>query len=277
MDSKQIAQDIQRAFTEDLGTGDVSAALLPEELGIKAIIISREPMVVAGIPWVEAAFKMLDPNISLHWLVEDAQVLDQPQTLCMLRGNARSILSAERTALNFLQTLSGTASKVRRYVDEISHTSTKLLDTRKTLPGLRAAQKYAVRCGGGMNHRFGLYDAYLIKENHIRALGSLRQAVDYAKSQQDGLMIEVEVEDLIQLKEAFQAKPNRILLDNFSLTMLEAAVRMNQPRICELEASGGVGLDNIAQVANTGVDWISVGDLTKSVQSIDLSLLVEYE
>lgn len=277
INSAQIDQDIQRAFTEDIGSGDVSALLLPDELVIKASLVSREPMVVAGIPWVEAAFKTLDPTVSIRWLVEEGQVLTTPQTLCILTGKARAVLSAERTALNFLQTLSGTATKVRRYADAISHTQARLLDTRKTLPGLRVAQKYAVRCGGGVNHRFGLYDAYLIKENHIRAMGSLTKAVEYAKAQQDRLLIEVEVEDLIQLKEALIAQPQRILLDNFSIKMLKEAVQLNQPRVCELEASGGIGLDNIAQVAQTGVDWISVGDLTKSVQSIDLSLLVESE
>lgn len=275
LDEQQVIEDVQRALQEDMGTGDVSAALLPHDLMVSAQIVSREAMVVAGRPWVDASFHEVDPAIQLHWLVEDAAVLKQAQSLCCIVGPARSILSAERTALNFLQTLSGTATKVHQYIEAMGQTKTRLLDTRKTIPGLRYAQKYAVRCGGGVNHRMGLFDAYLIKENHIRALGSVTQAVEYAKAKQDGLFIEVEVETLQELKEAMRAKPHRILLDNFSLSMLNEAVKLNQPPVCELEASGGIDLNHIAMVAQTGVDWISVGDLTKSVVSIDLSLLVE--
>jgi nicotinate-nucleotide pyrophosphorylase (carboxylating) len=275
LDKKIILNDVQRALTEDVGTGDVSAALLPAGTKVTAMIVSREPMVVAGIPWVEAVFEAVDASVDLQWDVKDGQVLNQPQRLCTLIGEARSILTAERTALNFLQTLSGTATKTRHYVAALTQTNTQLLDTRKTLPGLRYAQKHAVLCGGGKNHRFGLFDAYLIKENHIRALGSVTRAVEFAQSKQDNLLIEVEVENLQQLAEALLVKPHRILLDNFSIAMLSAAVEMNQPHVCDLEASGGITLENIALVAQTGVDYISIGALTKSVESIDLSLLVE--
>lgn len=269
-----IIDDVTRALTEDLGSGDVSTALLPDGV-VNATILSREPMVVAGIPWVNRVFQQVDPGIAIQWWVDDGFLLPQGQRLCELRGSARTLLTAERTALNFLQTLSGVATKTKRYVDTIAHTQTKLLDTRKTIPGLRSAEKYAVRCGGGHNHRMGLYDAYLLKENHIRALGSVTNAVQFARDRQDGLCVEVEVETLDEFQEAMAVKPDRILLDNFSHAMIQSAVALNQPKICDLEVSGGISLDNIAEIAATGVDWISVGDLTKSVQAIDLSLLVE--
>lgn len=275
IDIEHVREEVERALLEDIGAGDVTAALLPEDELIHAKILSREAMVVAGIPWVDMAFHLFDESVSIQWEVKDGQVLSHAQTLCHLIGKARSILTAERTALNFLQMLSGVASKTRHYLEAMASEKVRLLDTRKTLPGLRLAQKYAVFCGGGSNHRFGLYDAYLIKENHIHALGSVKRAIEHAKSNQDGLLIEVEVEDLQQLQEALLAKPHRILLDNFSIPMLEAAVKMNQPRVCDLEASGGIDIENIALIAKTGVDYISVGDLTKSVRSIDLSLLCE--
>ena len=224
-----------------------------------------------------ATLNAVDPTLQYTWHVQDGDWLSSPQGLCTLEGAARTLLTAERTALNFLQVLSGTATLTRTYVQAIAGTSAQLLDTRKTLPGLRNAQKYAVRCGGGHNHRMGLYDAYLIKENHIRACRSLTQAIINAKAQQDGLLIEVEVETLAQCQEALNAEPHRILLDNFSLEHLTAAVKMNTARRCTLEASGGITLQNIKAVAETGVDYISVGDLTKSVRAIDLSLLVEDE
>lgn len=269
-----VLMDVQRALAEDIGTGDVSAALLSETLKVEAEIISREPMVVAGIPWVNAAFEQVDSSIKLNWEVRDGEVCTSPRRLCSISGYARGVLTAERAALNFLQTLSGTATQTRLYVEQLKGTQTQLLDTRKTLPGLRLAQKYAVRCGGGVNHRLGLYDAYLIKENHLRSMGSIQHAVEAARAKQDGLNIEVEVTTLAELQEALLAKPDRILLDNFSFELLAQAVKLNQPKQCPLEASGGITLDNIHEVAQTGVDFISVGNLTKSVSAIDLSLLV---
>lgn len=270
-----VYHDVQQALAEDIGSGDVSAALLPEGLTVKAEIISREPMVVAGIPWVNAAFEQVDPSIQVTWQVQDADYCSIPRVLCTLSGKVRSILTAERTALNFLQTLSGTATETRLYVEQLKGTKTQLLDTRKTLPGLRFAQKYAVKCGGGLNHRVGLYDAYLIKENHLQALGSIEAAVNAARAKQDGLFIEIEVETLEQFQEALKAKPNRILLDNFSREQLTEAVNLNPLKTCSLEASGGITLANIRSIAETGVDFISVGGLTKSVRAIDLSLLVK--
>lgn len=265
---------VQAALEEDIGTGDVSAALLPDRI-VSARVISREPMVVAGIPWVTETFAMVDPTVMLQWQVSDGDWLDAPQTLCVIEGAVRSIVTAERTALNFLQILSGTATQTRVYVQQLKGTKTRLLDTRKTLPGLREAQKYAVRCGGGENHRMGLFDAYLMKENHLAALGGIMPTIAAARARQDGLWIEVEVETLEQLQEALVAKPQRILLDNFSMEMIQAAVELCAGSPCELEVSGGVTLENLREIAALGVDCIAVGALTKSVQAIDLSLLVE--
>jgi len=273
--TQDILRDVHRALQEDIGPGDVTAALLPAHLLVDAIILSREPMFIAGIPWVDAVFHEVDASVRIEWLVQEGSWIDAPETLCHIHGSARSILTGERTALNFLQTLSGTATQTYHYVSQISSYPTRLLDTRKTLPGLRLAQKYAVSCAGGQNHRMGLYDAFLIKENHITACGSITKAVDMAKRNGKGLFVEVEVETLIELEEALACYPDRILLDNFTLPMLKEAVRMNQPRRSWLEASGGVAIDTIASMAATGVDYISVGALTKSVQSIDLSLLLE--
>lgn len=270
-----VKDDVKRALVEDVGTGDVSAQILPIDLQLKAQILTREPMVVAGIPWAEQTFFAVSHDLKLVWLVKDGQEITADTALVEITGSARAILTAERTALNFLQTLSGVATKTKQYVDKISHTTARLLDTRKTLPGLRVAQKYAVRCGGGINHRFGLFDAYLLKENHIRALGSITKAVTFIKTQNKSLLLEVEVETLDELKEALDVKPDRIMLDNFSLSMIKEAVMLNNPKICDLEISGGINLNNIAAIAETGVDWISVGDLTKSVNAIDLTLLVQ--
>jgi nicotinate-nucleotide pyrophosphorylase (carboxylating) len=267
-----IENEVRCALEEDIGSGDVTAALLPDNLEKNAVIISREPMLMCGQRWVETVFSLVDAGITLNWLVNEGSWLSQPTTLCNISGNARSILTAERCALNFLQTLSGTATKTRAYLQEMAGTTTKLLDTRKTIPGLRAAQKYAVACAGGVNHRMGLFDAYLIKENHILACGSIRSAVQKARSQQNDLMIEIE--NLEELEEALMAKPDRILLDNFTPEMLRKAVVMNQPKHCELEASGGINLENLAQYAETGIDYISIGAITKSIEAIDLSLLL---
>lgn len=270
-----IVADVKRALAEDVGAGDVTAALLPADLVVNAMIISREPMLVCGRSWVDCAFFEIDPAIELQWLVEEGGWQAAPTTLCYIRGLARSVLTAERTALNFMQTLSATATQTYHYLQALKGYSTRLLDTRKTLPGLRLAQKYAVACAGGVNHRLGLYDAYLIKENHIKACGSITAAISAARKYNSSLLIEVEVETLDELQEALRAKPSRILLDNFSHEMLVQAVVMSQSSDCELEASGGVNLATIASVAKTGVDYISVGAITKSIQAIDLSLLIK--
>lgn len=276
IDKIMVARDVIRALTEDVGTGDVSAALLEPDLGASADIISREPMLVCGKPWVDAVFSTLNSAIKITWLVAEGEWLDRPATLCQIQGTAKDILTGERTALNFLQTLSATATQTFRYNQQLKGTRTRLLDTRKTIPGLRYAQKYAVACGGGNNHRHGLYDAFLIKENHIKACGSISEAVRRARSYNGQLLIEVEVETLAELEEALQANPQRILLDNFSLAMLQEAVKMRQDENseCELEASGGMDLVTVATVAATGVDYVSSGSLTKSIQAIDLSLLI---
>jgi nicotinate-nucleotide pyrophosphorylase (carboxylating) len=274
-----IITDVERALQEDIGSGDITAALLPANQHVTAMILAREPIVMCGQAWASYAFKLLDPEIKVRWLVTEGVVLDHPQVLAMVAGCSRSILTAERVALNFLQTLSGTATHVQAYVKQLEGTSTKLLDTRKTLPGLRHAQKYAVRCGGGINHRMGLFDAFLIKENHIKASGSISAVIAYARRLHADRFLEIEVETLNEFEEALQAKPDRILLDNFSLSMLHEAVLMNQAQTTSqkisLEASGGVTLNTIRSIAATGVDYISVGDMTKSVRAVDLSLLLQ--
>lgn len=270
----EMTKQVTLAINEDVGTGDVTAALLPHTQLADAIILSREPMLVCGKPWVNEVFRQIDSSIVIDWLVEEGAWLDTPTTLCRVHGSTRSILTAERTALNFLQTLSATATQTYQYLQCIKAYPTQLLDTRKTLPGLRLAQKYAVATAGGQNHRFGLYDAFLIKENHIKASGSIGLAIQLARLQQPHLFVEVEVETLTQLQEALDAKPDRILLDNFTLSMLQEAVLMTQKN-CPLEASGGVDLLTIQSIAQTGVDYISVGNITKSVHAIDLSLLIQ--
>lgn len=271
----QINSDVSHALAEDIGDGDVTASLLPKQLIVEAEVIAREPMLVCGQPWVNQVFAQIDSAIEIEWHVGEGQWLAEPQKLCTIRGAARSILTAERSALNFLQTLSATATQAHYYVAQLTGTQTKLLDTRKTIPGLRYAQKYAVRCGGGVNHRMGLYDAFLIKENHIKACGSVAGAILLARKTDKRLLVEIEVESLAELREALDAHPDRILLDNFTPEMLQEAVAMNQPKYCELEASGGITMESIAEVAATGVDYISVGVITKSINAIDLSLLIK--
>ncbi|MFY7698618.1 MAG: carboxylating nicotinate-nucleotide diphosphorylase [Legionella sp.] len=271
---QQINQDVERALIEDLGDGDITAQLLPDDLIVRAEIISRESMFVCGQAWVDASFTHIDPSVQINWLVDEGTWLLQPRTLCVITGLARSILTAERTALNFLQTLSATATQTYQYLQLIKEYDVQLLDTRKTIPGLRMAQKYAVFCAGGMNHRMGLYDAYLIKENHIKACGSITAAINKARQLEGHCLLEVEVENIDQLREALQAKPDRILLDNFNYNMLLEAVAINQSFSCQLEVSGGVGLDTIVNIAKTGVHYISVGAITKSIHAIDLSLLI---
>ncbi len=269
-----IQTDVQRALVEDIGIGDVSALLIPESLVVSAEVLSREPMRVCGIPWFNAAMLGVHPDIVISWHVHEGQWLDAPATLCHIRGNARGLLTAERTALNYLQTLSATATQTHHYLQKLHGLPTRLLDTRKTIPGLRLAQKYAVACAGGVNHRLGLYDAFLIKENHIAACGSIRLAIETARQLMPHLFVEVEVETLDELRQALDAVPDRILLDNFSLENLRSAVLINTPKVCDLEASGGVDLSTIRTIAETGVDFISVGNMTKSIQAIDLSLRI---
>jgi nicotinate-nucleotide pyrophosphorylase (carboxylating) len=266
-----VASDVSRALREDIGSGDCTAALIPADTVLDTRVISRESAVLSGSPWFAETFHQLDPAVRLEWQVYDGERIHEQQEVCRLRGPARAILSGERTALNFLQTLSGTATRARHYVDAVAGTGAIILDTRKTLPGLRLAQKYAVRCGGASNHRIGLFDAILVKENHIAAAGSITAAVQQGLQHYPGLLLEVEVENLEQLEEAVQAGAQRALLDNFSLADLVEAVRSYKGRI-ELEASGGISLETVRAVAEAGVDFISTGDITKSVQATDFSM-----
>jgi nicotinate-nucleotide pyrophosphorylase (carboxylating) len=259
------------ALAEDVGDGDLTAALIPADRQARATVITREDAVLCGIPWFQEVYAQLDPKMTLEWQATDGDPVRPGQTLCRLAGNARSLLTGERTALNFLQTLSGTATLTRRYTEAVAGTGATILDTRKTLPGLRLAQKYAVVKGGGRNHRMGLYDAYLIKENHIMAAGSIQAAVRQARQRSPGASIEVEVEDLAELEEALDAGSDVALLDNFDLPTLANAVLLNEGR-AKLEASGNVNLDTVRSIAETGVDFISVGSLTKDLRAIDLSL-----
>lgn len=270
-DLTQVAADVERALSEDIGSGDLSAGLVPAEAQGRAHIVLKEAARIAGIPWAEACFRRLDPAIRLDWAVADGADLPAGSVLCRISGAARAILSAERSALNFLQTLSATASSTARHVALLGGTRTGILDTRKTLPGLRYAQKYAVRCGGGVNHRMGLYDAMLIKENHIRALGGVRAAIEEGRRRHPGVMLEIEVETLAEYAEALAAGPDRIMLDELSPAELSAALAMPRGHV-ELELSGGVDLERLPQLAALGVDYISIGALTKHVRAIDLSL-----
>jgi nicotinate-nucleotide pyrophosphorylase (carboxylating) len=266
-----VADDVARALREDLGDGDRTASLIPADTKLETRVISREAAVLCGSPWFRETFRQLDPAVQVHWQAGDGELIRRNQEVCRLHGPARATLSGERTALNFLQTLSGTATQARRYVEAVAGTGAIILDTRKTLPGLRLAQKYAVRCGGASNHRIGLFDAILVKENHIAAAGSITSAVRQALQLYPGLLLEVEVEDLQQLGEALRAGAQRALLDNFSLNGLKSAVEHYKGRI-ELEASGGIDLESVRAVAETGVDFISTGAITKSVQAIDFSM-----
>lgn len=265
--------DIARFLAEDVGEGDLTAALIPESLPARAEVATREDMVLCGQSWFDAVFRRLDPAVSIEWRARDGESLSAGTVLCILFGSARALLTGERTALNLLQTLSATASMARRYADAVRGTRATVLDTRKTLPGLRLAQKYAVRCGGCANHRMGLYDGILIKENHILAAGSLTAAVRAARARHPSLPVEVEVENLPELAEALAAGAERILLDNFTLEAMRRAVEFTGGR-ARLEVSGNVTLESIRTIAETGVDFISVGGLTKHLHAIDLSLRV---
>ena len=266
-----LLRSVRLALDEDIGSGDVTAALIPARQQADAAVVCREPAILCGMAWFDAVFAELDTGIAIRWLLQDGDSIKPGQTVCKLQGPARTILSGERTALNFLQTLSGTATISRQYADAVSGLPTKILDTRKTVPGLRDAQKYAVRIGGWHNHRQGLYDAILIKENHIAAAGSIADAIAEIADKHAGLMIEVEVENSAQIIEAMETGATRLLLDNFSLDELRAAVELVDGRI-ELEASGSFTLDNLRAAAETGVHFISTGALTKHVQAIDYSM-----
>ena len=269
-----INSQVKLALLEDIGQQDLTADLIPAETHMTAQLITREDAVLCGRQWFQSVFNQLDPQVELAWSAADGDVLKANDVICRLSGPARSILTGERTAMNFLQTLSATASMAKRYADAVAGLNVHVLDTRKTLPGWRQAQKYAVRCGGCYNHRFGLYDGILIKENHINAAGSIRSAVTNAKSLHPGVAVEVEVENLTELAEALDAGADIILLDNFELELLKQAVMFTQKRAL-LEASGGVSLSSIRAIAETGVDRISVGALTKDIIAVDLSLRYE--
>jgi len=268
-----IRESVRIALAEDIGQGDVTAALCSND-NIKAKVICRETATLCGQDWFNKSFKQLDNSIHIEWLRQDGDVMHPNNEVCIITGPASSILTGERTALNFLQTLSATATATKKLLHRLKGTDTKLLDTRKTIPGLRYAQKYAVRCAGGNNHRMGLYDAYLIKENHITACGSISDAVSRAKSQHSELTIEVEVENINQLKQAIEHKADIALLDNFSLNDVEQAVVLAKDKI-KLEVSGNINMDNINHYAVLGVDYISVGALTKHIQAVDFSMLFE--
>ncbi len=271
--NQTVETDIHTSFAEDIGSGDLTAQLIPQQTQASAQVISREHAVICGRPWFNQAFFQLDPAVKINWLIEEGQQVTANTKLCTLQGNARALLSAERTALNWLQSLSGTASLAYDYAQAVAGTDVKVLDTRKTVPGMRIAQKYAVKIGGCDNHRVGLYDAVLIKENHIIACGSLQQAVLQSRQQNPDLLIELEVESMRQLEQALSLPLDRIMLDNFSLDELREAVTFVQGRI-KLEASGTVNLQTIRAIAETGVDYISVGLLTKDIQAVDLSMRV---
>jgi nicotinate-nucleotide pyrophosphorylase (carboxylating) len=264
--------EIKSYLEEDIGSGDITAAIIPESMTAEAEVVTREDMVLCGQAWFDAVFNHLDPGIYIDWLVAEGEAVGKNTLLCRLSGAARGLLTGERSALNLLQTLSATATVARQYADAVAGTGCKILDTRKTIPGLRNAQKYAVACGGCHNHRIGLYDGVLIKENHIIAAGSIANAIQTARKL-SSVPVEVEVESMQEFLEAVAAKPDRIMLDNFNLDDMAAAVKLNTG--IELEASGNIGLDNIRAVAETGVDYISIGALTKNIRAVDLSMRIK--
>jgi len=269
-----ISSGVRGALAEDVGSGDLTAALVPATQRATATIITRDGAVICGQPWVKEVFRQLDPGIVLEWHLGEGDDSTKEQTLCTLNGAARPLLTGERTALNFLQTLSAVASASRACAEAVAGTRAQILDTRKTIPGLRLAQKYAVRVGGGTNHRMGLYDGILVKENHIVAAGGIASAVSRAREQGSGVLVEVEVENLAQAEEAMAAGADRLLLDNFSVGLMREAVALRDrqaPRIT-LEASGGINFETLRPVAETGVDFISIGALTKNIRAVDLSM-----
>lgn len=272
--ASEIERNVAAALAEDMGSGDLTALLTPQQSRARAWVVCREPAVVCGQPWFEACFRKLDPALRLNWLVAEGARVEAGARLCEMEGGARALLSGERTALNFLQTLSAVATMTRRFVDAVAGTRATIVDTRKTLPGLRLAQKYAVRTGGGTNHRIGLYDAMLIKENHITAAGGIAAAMERALAIARGAWIQIEVENLQQLTEALAAGATMILLDNMGPEQMREAVKISAGR-AQLEASGGITLANVRAIAETGVDRISIGALTKDIKATDLSMRFE--
>ncbi|MBV8877148.1 MAG: carboxylating nicotinate-nucleotide diphosphorylase [Gammaproteobacteria bacterium] len=273
-----LPRQVEAALREDLGSGDVTASLVPAAKRVHGSVITREAAVLCGRPWADETFRQLDPQVQLSWQAADGDRIAPGQILFSIAGHARAVLTGERTALNFLQLLSGTATATRGFVDAVAGTRCRILDTRKTVPGLRTAQKYAVRCGGAQNLRMGLYDQVLIKENHIAATGSLTAAIEAARRNAAGLAIEVEVETLTELQEALDARPDIIMLDEFSLEDMRRAVALNRAHgaAAKLEVSGSVSLETVQSIAATGVDYISVGALTKHVRAIDLSMRLDF-
>lgn len=276
LDTNIIDEDVRRFLAEDVGQGDLTALVIPEEKLAKATIVTREATLVCGQAWVNAVFKKLDADIVIDWQFEEGEQAFSGDVLCYLSGSARALLTGERAALNMLQTLSATASLANQFAKALEGTDSVVLDTRKTIPGLRLAQKYAVRCGGGTNHRVGLYDGILIKENHIMASGSIAKAVAAARQISTTVEVEVEVENLDEVKQALDAQADILLLDNFTLEQLKEAVELNRG-MAKLEASGNVSLSTIRDIAKTGVDFISVGALTKNIQAVDLSMRVNLD
>jgi len=268
-----IEDNVRLALAEDVGSGDITAELVAIDQQVTAAIFCKEAAVLCGSAWVSSAFKMVDPDLSLNWQIEEGEAIHVGTRILTISGSARSILTAERTALNFLQTLSGTATVSRYFANLVAHTKVNLLDTRKTLPGLRNAQKYAVRTGGCHNHRMGLYDAFLIKENHIAACGSIANAISQARALGYEKTVEIEVQNLEQLQAAIQAGADVVMLDNFNLTQIVDAVALNAGRV-KLEASGGIDESTLVKIAETGVDYISIGGLTKHCHAIDFTLLL---
>lgn len=266
-----IEETVNLSLREDIGDGDITAQLIPDDDIAIATVISREPCVLCGMDWFEEVYRQVDSEILVEWLAEDGDTIQPNQSICSLSGSTRSILTGERVGLNFLQTLSATSTLAATYAKAVAGTSTIILDTRKTIPGLRIAQKYAVLCGGCQNHRIGLYDAILIKENHIMACGGIQQAIEEARFRNPEMPIEIEVESVTEMKVALDAGVDRILLDNFTVKQLAEAVKLCGRKI-PLEASGGITLDNVQEIASTGVDYISTGALTKDIKAIDLSM-----
>ena len=273
-----LPRQVAAALAEDVGGGDVTAALVPAGERVRGRVITREAAVLCGRAWAQETFRQLDPAVRLAWQAEDGARVAPNQVLFEISGPARAVLTGERTALNFLQLLSGTATATRAYVDAVAGTNCRILDTRKTLPGLRTAQKYAVRCGGADNLRMGLYDQVLIKENHIAAAGSLTTAIAAARAHSPGMRIEVEVETPQELEEALAASPDVVMLDEFSLSDMRAAVALRNARAAQvqLEASGSVSLETVRAIAETGVDFVSVGSITKHLRATDLSMRLEF-
>lgn len=273
---EQVTEDVVRALAEDIGRGDITAGLTPVDASATAVVILNQDAVICGIEWFEECIRQLDPTVSFKWSCSDGDEPSGNAEVCRVAGNTRAILTGERTALNFLQTLSATATAARRFVNAIQGTGATLLDTRKTLPGLRSAQKYAVRCGGASNHRIGLFDAILIKENHIAAMGSIDSAIESARATADAALVEIEVENMDQFRRALESRADRLMLDEFPLDEIREAVKLRNKTApdMKLEASGRVTLENVRQIAETGVDFISVGAMTKDIAAVDYSLRI---